>query len=70
MKIATERLKTHFASQMEGSLSITVAEINVAFAVDEEHDETVISLLVCPLDIAVQWGISTWVKCIVILPLK
>ena len=70
MKIDHEKLKTHFASQMKGSLSITVAEIDVAFAVDEVHDETVVSLFVSPLDIAVQWGISTRVKCIVILPLK
>lgn len=55
---------------MEGCLSITVAKVDVTLAVDQEHDETVVSLLVCPLDIAVQWGISTQVKDIVILPLK
>ena len=55
---------------MEGTLAVSIEEVDITLAVDEEWDETIVVLLVSSLDVAVQWSISIGVQHIVILTLK
>lgn len=70
VKEAERLMCTHLASQMEGSLSFYVAQVDIALAVDQEGHQAVELLFVLSLDEAVQWCISVRVQCIVLSHFK
>ena len=57
---------THLASQMEGSLSACIEQVDITLAIYQECNETVELLSVLSLDKTVQWRISILVQCIVL----